>query len=312
MSKYERWVSEHIPRMDGKTVLITGANSGLGFEAAKLLAIQGAQLILAVRNRNKGEAAVARICAAVPNLRYALLPLDLADLLSIGRFAENVRDAHSRLDVLVNNAGVMAIPRLSTADGFEMQFGTNHLGHFALTGLLLPLLLRTPGARVVTVSSGAHIAGRINFDDLQSMEQYNEWRAYGQSKLANLLFSYELQRRFVDVHANAISLAVHPGYADTNLQTVGPAMTDSRLRLAVMRWANRKVAQSAAMGALPTVYAATSPRVHGGDYIGPDGLLGLRGFPRKAQSSAASHDGETARKLWLVSEELTGVHYAFE
>lgn len=312
MSQYERWVSEHIPRMDGKTVLITGANSGLGFEAAKLLAVRGARLILAVRNRDKGESAVDRICAVAPNLRYALLPLDLADLLSIGRFAENVRDAHSRLDVLVNNAGVMAIPRLSTADGFEMQFGINHLGHFALTGLLLPLLLHTPGARVVTVSSGAHIAGRINFDDLQNIDRYSDWRAYGQSKLANLLFAYELQRRFVDVHARAMSLAVHPGYSDTNLQAVGPAMTDSRMRLAVMRWANRVVAQSAAMGALPTVYAATSPHVQGGDYIGPDGPLGLHGFPRNAQSSPASHDAETARKLWEVSEELTGVVYSFK
>lgn len=311
MSKYELWVSEHIPRMDGRTVLVTGANSGLGFEAAKLLALQGAQLILAVRNRDRGEAAIAQICAVAPDLRYELLSLDLADLVSIGRFAEKVRDSHARLDVLVNNAGVMAIPRLSTADGFEMQFGINHLGHFALTGLLLPLLLHTPGARVVTVSSGAHIGGRINFDDLQSMNQYSAWRAYGQSKLANLLFAYELQRRFVAVHASAISVAVHPGYADTNLQTVGPAMADSKMRLAVMRWANRTVAQSAAMGALPTVYGAASPYVQGGDYFGPDGPLGLRGFPKKVQSSAASQAVETASELWRVSEELTGVQYVF-
>lgn len=311
MSKYERWVAEHIPRMDGKTVLITGASSGLGFEAAKLLASQGARLVLAVRNRDRGEFAAARLCAVVPDLRYELVPLDLADLVSIGRFAESVRDAHSRLDVLVNNAGVMAIPRLSTADGFEMQFGVNHLGHFTLTGLLLPLLLHAPGARVVTVSRGAHVVGRIDFDDLQSVNQYDEWRAYGQSKLANLLFAYELQRRFVDARAGAISVAVHPGYADTNLQAVGPTMTDSRMRLAVMRWANRTVAQSAAMGALPTVYAATSSHVQGGDYFGPDGPLGLHGFPTKVQSSAASHHAETARRLWQVSEELTGVQYAF-
>jgi NAD(P)-dependent dehydrogenase (short-subunit alcohol dehydrogenase family) len=311
MTKYEQWISEHIPRVDGKTVLITGANSGLGFETAKLLATRGARLILAVRNCSRGEAAVARIREVAPNVRYELLPLDLADLVSIGRFAENVRAVHSRLNVLINNAGVMAIPRRSTVDGFEMQFGTNHLGHFALTGLLLPLLLRTPGARVVTLSSAIHMASRINFDDLQSLNQYSDWHAYGQSKLSNLLFAYELQRRFVDNLAEAMSMAVHPGYAATNLQIVGPIMAESRMSQTVMRLGNRIAAQSAAMGALPTVYAATSPRVSGGDYIGPDGFLGLRGFPKKAQSSAASRDVETARKLWQISEELTGVWYAF-
>ncbi len=312
MNEYELWTSSNIPRVDGQTILITGANSGLGLEAAKLLATRGARLILAVRDRDKGEAAVARIRAVAPDLHYELLLLDLADLVSIGRFAENVRDAHSRLNVLINNAGVMGIPQRSTADGFEMQLGTNYLGHFALTGLLLPLLLHTPHARVVSVSSGAHLIGRINFDDLQSVNQYGNWRAYGQSKLANLLFAYELQRRLADNLVDTISLAVHPGYADTNLQLVGPVMAESRMMLAVMRLGNRIAAQSAAMGALPTVYAATSSYVHGGDYIGPARFLGLRGFPKKARSSAASHDVETARKLWQVSEELTGVQYAFK
>ena len=196
MTAYEQWTSQHIPRIDGKTVLITGANSGLGFETSKLLGTRGARLILGVRDAAKGQRAVAAICDAAPDAQVEVLPLDLADLASIGRFAEEVRGNERRLNVLVNNAGVMAIPQRCTVDGFEMQFGTNHLGHFALTGLLLPLLLRTPGARVVTVSSGVHVAGKINFEDLQSANSYSDWRAYAQSKLANLLFAYELQRKF--------------------------------------------------------------------------------------------------------------------
>ncbi len=259
----------------------------------------------------KGRTAAAAVCEATPGAQVELLPLDLADLASIGRFAEEVRGNERRLDVLINNAGVMAIPQRCTVDGFEMQFGTNHLGHYALTGLLLPLLLRTADARVVTVSSGAHQFGKINFDDLQGQNSYSAWRAYGQSKLANLLFAYELQRRFAASGARASSLAVHPGYAATNLQAVGPAMTESRFGQAMMGLANRVLAQSAAMGALPTAYAATSPEAHGGDYIGPDGLFGQRGFPKKASSSAASHDKPAAVRLWQVSEELTGVTYRF-
>jgi NAD(P)-dependent dehydrogenase (short-subunit alcohol dehydrogenase family) len=212
---------------------------------------------------------------------------------------------------LINNAGVMAIPQRRTVDGFEMQFGTNHLGHFALTGLLLPLLLRTPAARVVTVSSGAHILGKINFEDLQSENSYSSWRAYGQSKLANLLFAYELQRRFEATRARAASLAVHPGYASTNLQSVGPTMADSRFQQTMMRIGNRLLAQTATMGALPAVYAATSPEAHGGDYIGPDSFFGQHGYPKKVRSHAASYDKATAARLWQVSEELTGVVYRF-
>lgn len=311
MTTYQEWTEQHIPRMDGKTILVTGANSGLGFETSRLLAARGARLVLGVRDLEKGRQALARICEAAPSAQIDLLPLDLADLASIGRFAEEVRGSQRRLDALVNNAGVMAIPQRSTVDGFEMQFGTNHLGHFALTGLLLPLLLRTPGARVVTVSSGVHIIGKINFDDLQSEHSYNAWRAYGQSKLANLLFAYELQRRFEASKATASSLAVHPGYASTNLQAVGPGMTESSTRQALMRLANNVLAQSAAMGALPSIYAASSPQARGGDYIGPDGLLGQHGYPKKVRSNAASYDEVTARRLWQVSEELTGVAYRF-
>jgi NAD(P)-dependent dehydrogenase (short-subunit alcohol dehydrogenase family) len=311
MTQYDQWIEQHIPRADGKTVLVTGANSGLGFETSKLLAARGARLVLGVRDLEKGRKAAACIREASPAAAMELLPLDLADLGSIGRFAEEVRGSERRLDALINNAGVMAIPQRCTVDGFEMQFGTNHLGHFALTGLLLPLILRTPGAHVVTVSSGIHVIGKINFDDLQSQNSYSDWRAYGQSKLANLLFAYELQRKFGATATQASSLAVHPGYASTNLQAVGPTMTDSRLRQTMLRLANRLLAQTAAMGALPSSYAATSPEAHGGDYIGPDGLFGQRGYPKKVKSSAASYDKAAAARLWQVSEELTGVSYRF-
>jgi NAD(P)-dependent dehydrogenase (short-subunit alcohol dehydrogenase family) len=312
MTEYEAWVSQHIPPQDGKTVVVTGANSGLGFEASKLLAARGARVILAVRNMAKGREAVTRICDEVPSAQLELLPLDLADLGSVGRFAEEVRGAQSRLHALINNAGVMAIPQRSTADGFEMQFGTNHLGHFALTGLLLPLLLRTPDSRVVTVSSGIHVIGRINFDDLQSEERYSDFRAYAQSKLANLLFTYELQRKFEQAGAHCSALAAHPGYASTGLQAVGPTMSESKARQFMMNVSNRLLAQTAAMGALPLIYAAASPEAKGGEYYGPAGLFGQRGYPKKVKSNAASYDEAVARRLWEVSEELTCVTYRFK
>lgn len=312
MTEYKSWVSQHIPRLDGKTVIVTGANSGLGFEASKLLAGRGATVIMAVRNLAKGREAVAMICEDVPDARLELLTLDLADLGSVGRFAEETRGAQSRAHALINNAGVMAIPQRSTADGFEMQFGTNHLGHFALTGLLLPLLLRTPDSRVVTVSSGIHIIGRINFDDLQSENGYSDFRVYAQSKLANLLFTYELQRKFEQAGATCSALAAHPGYASTNLQAVGPTMAESKARQAMMKVSNRLLGQTAAMGALPIVYAAASPDARGGEYYGPAGLFGQRGYPKKVRSSAASYDEAAAKRLWQISEELTGVAYRFK
>ncbi|MCU0508466.1 MAG: oxidoreductase [Anaerolineae bacterium] len=312
MTEYENWVAQYIPRLDGRTVIVTGANSGLGFEAAKLLAARGAVVVLAVRNLAKGREAAARICEETPSARLELLPLDLADLGSVGRFAEEVRASQNKLHALINNAGVMAIPQRSTADGFEMQFGTNHLGHFALTGLLLPLLLRTPEARVVTVSSGIHIIGRINFDDLQSEERYSDFRVYAQSKLANLLFTYELQRKFEEAGARCSALAAHPGYASTNLQAVGPTMAESKARQFMMKASNRLLAQPAAMGALPLIYAATSPDAQGGEYYGPAGLFGQRGYPKVVKSSAASYDEAVAKRLWQVSEELTGVTYRFK
>jgi NAD(P)-dependent dehydrogenase (short-subunit alcohol dehydrogenase family) len=312
MTDFDRWIEQYIPSQTGKTALITGANSGLGFEAAKVLAGKGAAVTLAVRDTVKGDAAAAAIRTAVPGAELAVAVLDLASLASIRTFADAFAGTHGRLDMLINNAGVMAVPRRTTADGFEMQFGTNHLGHFALTGLLLlPLLLTTPAARIVTVSSGAHMFGKINFDDLQSERSYSKWGAYGQSKLANLLFAYELQRRLAAAGSSVISVVAHPGYASTNLQSVGPEMEGSRIGKQAMSAANRVLAQSAAMGALPEVYAATSLAVRGGDYIGPTGFMGQRGFPKKVKSNARSHDQAVAARLWAVSEELTGVSYVF-
>ena len=309
MTDFARWVEQNIPPQTGKTALITGANSGLGFEAAKVLAGKGAHTVMAVRDTAKGEKAAADVRAAVPNADLEVMALDLASLASIRAFA--FMSGHNRLDLLINNAGVMTIPYRTTADGFEMQFGTNHLGHFALTGLLLPLLLHTPDARVVTVGSGLHVLGKIDFANLNGERSYSKWGAYGQSKLANLLFAYELQRKLAAAGSEVISVAAHPGYAATNLQAVGPEMEGSKLWARIMPAANRVLGQSAAMGALPEVYAATSPAVRGGDYVGPDGFLGQQGFPKKVTSNGRSHDQAVAARLWAVSEELTGVRYAF-
>ena len=301
--------TNEIPALAGKTMLVTGANSGLGLETAKALAAKGAHVVLACRDQAKGRAAEAAIRAAHPLASTELLALDLASLADIHRAADAVKTRHPRLDVLVNNAGVMALPYRRTADGFEMQIGTNHLGHFALTGLLLDRLLATPSARVVTVSNGFHRLGTIRFDDLQSERSYSKWPAYGQSKVANLLFVYELQRKLAATGVDTISVAAHPGYAATNLQTVGPKMEGARLVEWISDIGNRFFAQSAAAGALPSLYAATMPDVRGGDYWGPNGLGEMWGTPKKCASNAHSRDLAVAARLWSVSEELTGVRY---
>jgi NAD(P)-dependent dehydrogenase (short-subunit alcohol dehydrogenase family) len=310
MTVRDRWIEDNIPDLTGKVAIVTGATSGLGLETARVLAHKGAAVVLAVRSEARGAEAVGKIRAGAPAASLAVMPLDLADLESVHRFAGAYLATYGRLGILVNNAGVMAIPYRKTVDGFEMQFGTNYLGHFALTGLLLPCILATPGARVVTMSSYMHVPGKINFNDLNGERSYTKWGAYSQSKLADLLFAYELQRRLATAGSSAISVAAHPGYAATNLQLVGPRMEGSKLNLRVMSAANRVFAQSAAMGALPEIYAAASLEVRGGDFIGPGGLLGGRGFPAKAESSRRSHDPETAARLWSVSEQLTGVTYA--
>ena len=303
------WSHRDVPDQSGRTIVVTGANSGIGFEAASTLTAAGAHVVLACRDPLRAADAVARLRSRHPRASLESLPLDLASLASVRDFAKAFADRHARLDVLANNAGVMAIPRRTTADGFEMQLGTNHLGHFALTGLLLPRLLATPGARVVTVSSTAHRGGRMRFDDLQGERSYTRWGAYGQSKLANLLFSYELDRRARAAGRDLVAAACHPGYAATNLQFVGARMDGSRFMEGLMSWANRVFSQDAAMGALPTLYAATAPGVRGGDYYGPDRLFETWGHPKKVGSSGRSRDLEAARRLWAVSEELTGVRY---
>jgi NAD(P)-dependent dehydrogenase (short-subunit alcohol dehydrogenase family) len=303
------WTADDIPDLTGKTIIVTGGNSGIGFEAARQMARKGAHVILACRDTGKAADAMAQIRTLQPSASLEAMQLDLASLESVHRFARDFATKGVALDVLCNNAGVMAIPRRTTAEGFEMQLGTNHLGHFALTGLLLEPLLAAPAGRVVSVSSTAHKPGRIDFDDLQGEKRYGKWIAYAQSKLANLLFTYELQRRLEAAGARAIGVACHPGYSATNLQAVGPQMSGSRIAASLMDIGNRLFSQTAAMGALPTLYAAASPDAHGGDYIGPDGLMENWGHPKKVQSTARSHDRAVARRLWETSEQLTSVRY---
>lgn len=303
------WTQADIPDQRDKIIIVTGANSGLGYETSRELAAKGARVIMACRNKSRGELAAARIKDKLPTALLTVMKLDLADLAQIERFARRFRGAYGRLHILINNAGVMALPYRETGDGFEMQFGTNHLGHFALTGRLLGRLLDTPGARVATVSSSIHERGKINFDDLNSRGHYDKWTAYEQSKLANLLFAYELQRKLEANEQETISVAAHPGHTATNLRQTGPRMSGDRFQAWLMHLSNRFLAQSTEMGALPILYAATAPDVKGGDYIGPGGIMEMRGYPIKTRSSGDSYDPELARRLWRVSTEMTGVAY---
>jgi NAD(P)-dependent dehydrogenase (short-subunit alcohol dehydrogenase family) len=305
------WSVADIGDLTGTTALVTGANSGIGFEAAVELAAHGALVVLACRNLVKGRQAADRISGASPGAMVEVLTLDLASQASVHQAAGRFAAEHDRLDLLVNNAGVMGTPYRVTEDGFELQLASNHLGHFALTGLLLELLLTTPGARVVTVSSFLHRMGRMGFDDLQAEGGYSRWGSYGQSKLANLLFTAELERRFEEHGADAMAVAAHPGWARTNLAGSGPVMGAGPLRMRSGQLAGHLLGQSAAAGALPTLYAALSPEVHGGDYIGPRGPFEQFGAPVKVGRSARARREEDARRLWDVSEELTGVHYQF-
>ena len=306
-----KWTVDDMPDLSGKTIIVTGSNSGIGYEAALGFAGKHATVVLACRSMEKANAAVAQIKSAHPDASVAAMELDLASLASVRKFADEFRQRYGKLDILCNNAGVMAIPYRKTADGFEMQIGTNHFGHFALTGLLIDLLLASDGARVVHVASGAHRMGSIRFDDLNWEHGYRKWPAYGQSKLANLLFCLELHRRLEKAGAKVLSVACHPGYAATNLQAAGPKMAGSSIMESVMAVANSLFSQNAAMGALPTLYAAVSPEVHGNDYIGPDGLAELWGYPTTVKPSKAARDGAVASRLWEVSEKLTGVSYLF-
>ena len=303
------WTTDDIPDLTGRIAVVTGANSGLGFESALALARAGADVVLACREQGKGADALDRIRLAVPDATISLSPLDLADLDSVAGFAAGFENGHDGLDILLNNAGVMAIPRRETADGFEMQFGTNHLGHFALTAHLLDSLLARPGARVVTVSSAVAQMGRIRFDDLQGTAKYGKWSAYSQAKLANQLFALELDRRASRHGVDLISVAAHPGYAATNLQSVGPQMSGSSLMERLTDVGNRIFGQSAAGGALPSLYAATAPGVSGGRYFGPGGFMAQRGAPKEVSFVKAAKDPDVARRLWGESEKLTGVMF---
>lgn len=304
-----KWTETDIPDQTGRTILVTGANSGLGLRSAEALARAGAFVIMACRNETKASAACDAVCAVARAKPAAVVRLDLSDLGSVRACAAEVHERFGRIDVLMNNAGVMAMPLQRTAEGHEMQFGTNHLGHFALTGLLLPAL-GGPGARVVTTSSMAHRRGSIRWDDVDWHHRYSKWLAYAQSKLANLLFAFELDRRAGAAGAKLTSVAAHPGYAATHLQAASPRASGNRLGVAVMELGNRLIAQSDAMGALPQLYAATMPDVDGGQYFGPD-LLEWRGHPRRVGASRRAHDVEAARRLWSMSEDLTGVTYDF-
>ena len=301
------WTAAQSPDLTGKYAVITGASSGIGFEAARALAAKGAEIILAVRDTARGEACALRIRAEQRDAKVTVSALDLASLASVKNFAERIDDTLPRLDILLNNAGLgLQDKRAVTADGFERQFGTNHLGHFALTGRLIPTLLRAPIPRVVTIASIAHRRGKLDFDDLQTERPYSGRRAYGQSKLANLVFALELDRRARAQNSRLISVAAHPGVATTGFMA---ATEMPKLISQTGQFAIGLFGQSAAAGALPGLYAATMPAVLGGQYWGPSGFMEIRGAPALAKISPQAQDKESWARLWAVSEQLTGVTY---
>ena len=298
-----KWTTADVPDQSGRVAIVTGSNTGIGYEAAAVLADKGAHVVLAVRSLDKGKEAANRITTASPNADVTVQELDLTSLDNIRKASDELRAAYPRIDLLINNAGVMYTEKSTTKDGFELQFGTNHLGHFALTGQLLDNMLPVEGSRVVTVSSIGHrIMAKIHFDDLQLERDYNRVKAYGQSKLANLLFTYELARRLKLKGSPTIATAAHPGGSNTELLRNMPG---GIRQVSEFFW--NFLAQSPEMGALPTVRAATDPGVQNGEYYGPDGIREQRGHPKRVESSAQSHDEDIQRRLWAVSEELTGV-----
>jgi NAD(P)-dependent dehydrogenase (short-subunit alcohol dehydrogenase family) len=304
------WAAADMPDQQGRTALVTGANSGIGFQVAVELARHGADVLMACRDAGRGAEARAALVRQVPAAAVDVVALDLADLDAVARLARQVAGRADGLDLLVNNAGVMAVPRRQvTAQGFELQFGTNHLGHFALTMRLLPALLQRPGSRVVTVSSIVHRLGSIRLDDLNSERGYGRWQAYSQSKLANALFTLELDRRLRAAGAATISVGAHPGYTSTGLMHSGPRLGGGGVFTQVMGLAAPLTGQSAARGALPVLRAATDPRAQGGDYYGPRGPGEFRGAPRKVRYTRTARDKHLAHRLWQASEHLTGVTF---
>lgn len=302
MSK-QKWTTANIPELSGKVIIVTGGNIGLGYESVKAFYEKGAEVILACRSKEKGEAAKAEIEKAGAKGKIVVMQLDLADLAGVKAFVEAFKAKYSQLDVLLNNAGIMTTPYFLTKDGFEGQMGTNHLGHFALTGELMDLITKTPSSRVVNVSSSAHKAGKMDFDNLlfENGEGYGKMKAYGRSKISNLLFTYELQRRFEAGNIDSEALAAHPGGSQTNLDQ----HVNKKWWFKVLRPLFYAMTQSAAMGALPQIRASVDPDAKGGEYYGPD--KGMTGYPEVVKSNKASHSKEDQRKLWDVSEKLTGV-----
>lgn len=304
-----KWTLKNIPDLKGKTIIVTGGNSGLGYESVKAFAMNGAEVILASRSLEKGEDAKNRILKELPDSRILVMELDLGDLESVKTFTSSVKKQYNKLDILLNNAGIMMTPYFKTKDGFEGQFGTNHLGHYALTGLLLDLLLTTPGSRVVNVSSAAHRQGKMDFSNLQfeNGKGYSPMKAYGRSKLANLLFTYELQRKLESSGSNTIAVAAHPGVAMTNLARY----LEGKILYKILYPVFKNISQDQAMGALPQIRASVDAGVKQGGYYGPDGKREMKGYPVEVQSNASSHSIEDAAKLWNESEKLTGVKYTF-
>jgi len=302
MTKRQQWNTENISDQKGKVVIITGSSSGIGFEAARVLANKNAEVIVAVRNQQKGDAALNKIKSQNSSANIKVMLLDLANLMSIKTFADNFKKKYTKLDLLINNAGVMMPPYGKTKEGFELQFGTNHLGHFALTGHLFELIKKTPNSRIVNISSSAHNWGNIDFSDLTwENRKYKTGRSYGDSKIANLYFTYELRNRLGDKISNPAVTAAHPGWTATELQR----------HSSVFSFLNRFLAMPIWQGALPTLRAATDSNVKSGDYFGPDGFQELRGYPVKVEPNKLSHDKEIAKKLWGVSEDLTGIKFKF-
>jgi NAD(P)-dependent dehydrogenase (short-subunit alcohol dehydrogenase family) len=302
-----KWTPRQMPPQTGRLAIVTGANSGIGYQAARYLSHAGATVVLACRNREKGEVARAKIAAEHPSAKVEVRVLDVANLDSVRRFASEFLSEDKPLDLLINNAGVMAIPeRRTTPQSFEMQFGTNHLGHFALTGLLLPALLRQPNSRVVTVASIAHKGGKLNFDDLNAERRYDPRGAYQQSKLANLVFGLEFDRRLRARSANTASVIAHPGVAVTNIVSNGMG---TGLRGRIVNALLPFVAHSDDRGSWPLLYAATSPEAHGGGYYGPDGMAEIKGTPTEVKPKPHALDPAAGKRLWEVSEALTGMRY---
>jgi NAD(P)-dependent dehydrogenase (short-subunit alcohol dehydrogenase family) len=297
-----KWDGNNIPNQKDRAAIITGSSSGIGYEAARVLTNKEAEVIIAVRNAQKGEAALQKIKEQNKNANVSVMILDLASLESVKKFAEEFNKKYSRLDLLINNAGVMIPPYSKTADGFELQMGTNHFGHFALTGLLMDLLLKTDNSRIVNISSAAHKYGRLDFEDLNwENRKYKAWNAYGDSKIASLYFTYELQRRLHKTGSRVLATAAHPGWTATNLQR----------HSGFFEFLNKFFAMNIEQGTLPTLRAAVDDEVKGGEFFGPDGWQERRGYPVKVKSNTLSQDSNTAKKLWDVSEELTGVKYSF-